>query len=108
MTAHHRHPLDRLRADPPPGLDEPDWSSACDFEVDGADIIDGLDVTALYDGDGELYGLHIGGLTLGEAQIAKMLDAAHFARIRTMGAVELEQRRQDWLASMMEDKNDVR
>mgnify|MGYP000888433847 CR=1 FL=1 len=100
--------FDRLRADPPPGLDEPDWSSACDFEVDGADIIDGLAVTALYDGDGDIYGLRIGGLTLSWNQISAMLEPDHFKRIKRMDAVELEQRRQDWLASMEEHKNDVR
>ena len=104
MTAHHRHPLDRLRADPLP--EAPDWSSACDFEVDGADILDGLDVTALYDGDGDLYGLRIGGLTLSWNQISAMLEPDHFKRIKRMDAVELEQRRQDWLASMMEDDRD--
>jgi len=106
MTAHHRHPLDRLRADPPPGLDDRDWSSACDFEVDGADILDGLDVTALYDGDGDIYGLRIGGLTLSWNQISAMLEPDHFKRIKRMDAVELGQRRQDWLASMMEDDRD--
>jgi hypothetical protein len=103
MTAHHRHPLDRLRADPPP--EGPDWSSACDFEVDGADILEGLDATALYDGDGAIYGLRIGRLTLSEAQVKLMLDPAHFARIRALDAVELEQRRQDWLASMEDDRD---
>lgn len=27
--------------------DEPDWSSACDFEVDGADILAALDLTGV-------------------------------------------------------------
>jgi hypothetical protein len=104
MTAHHRHPLDRLRADPPPGLDDYDWRGA-DFETDGTDILEGLDATALYDGDGAIYGLRIGWLTLSEAQIKLMLDPAHFARIRALDAVELEQRRQDWLASMEDDRD---
>jgi hypothetical protein len=81
----------------------PDWTNACDFEVDGNDILEGLAAIALYDGDGELYGLRIGGLTLSEAQIKLMLDPAHFARIRSMDPITLETARQDWLASMMDD-----
>lgn len=102
MTALPRS-YDAWRTSPP---EAPDWSSACDFEVDGADILDGLDVTALYDGDGDLYGLRIGELTLSEAHIRKMLDPAHFASICTMDAVELEQRRRDWLASMEDDRDE--
>lgn len=102
MTALHR--LDRLRADPPPGLDDRNWRDA-DFEMDGADILDGLDVTALYDGDGALYGLRIGGLTLSWNQIAKMLSPAHFARVQWMDADALRNARQDWLASMEDDRD---
>jgi hypothetical protein len=101
MTAHHRHPLDRLRADPPP--EGPDWSSACDFEVDGADILEGLDATALYDGDGAIYGLRIGRLTLSEAQLKLMLDPAHFARIRALDAARLDTARREWAEQMTED-----
>jgi hypothetical protein len=104
MTGHHRHPLDRLRADPPPGLDDRDWRDAY-FETDGSDILEGLDATALYDGDGDLYGLRIGRLTLSEAQIKLMLDPAHFARIRTMDPMTLDTARQDWLASMDDDRD---
>jgi hypothetical protein len=102
MTAHHRHPLDRLRADPPAGLDDADCSSA-DFETDGTDILEGLDATALYDGDGAIYGLRIGRLTLSEAQLKLMLDPAHFARIRTMDAARLDTARREWAEQMMED-----
>jgi hypothetical protein len=102
MTAHHRHPLDRLRADPPPGLDDYDWRGA-DFETDGTDILEGLDATALYDGDGVIYGLRIGRLTLSEAQLKLMLDPAHFARIRQMDAARLNDARREWAEQMMED-----
>jgi hypothetical protein len=102
MTAHHRHPLDRLRADPPPGLDGRDWRDA-DFEADGSDILEGLSATALYDGDGALYGLRIGRLTLSEAQIKLMLDPAHFARIQWMDAARLNDARREWAEQMMED-----
>ena len=92
MTAHHRHPLDRLRADPPP--EDANWTGA-DFEADGSDILEMLDATALYDGDGDLYGLRIGRKTFSEADLKLMLDPAHFARIQHMDAMTLDTARRE-------------
>ena len=103
MTAHHRHPLDRLVADTPPKM--PDWTGV-DFERDATDMLDGLDVTGLYTGDGELYGLRIGHLTLSEAQVRTMLGPQHFSCVQWLTTDELNAARDDWAASRMEDDGD--
>lgn len=98
------HRLDRLRADPPPEL--PDWTGV-DFERDADDMLDGLDVTGLYSGNGELYGLRIGHLTLSEAQVRTMLGPKHFARVQWLTTDELNSARDDWAASRMEEQGDA-
>jgi hypothetical protein len=100
MTRLHFAGLTAIAA--PFGLDDHDWRDA-DFETDGGDILEGLDATALYDGDGAIYGLRIGRLTLSEAQLKLMLDPAHFARIRALDAARLDTARREWAEQMTED-----
>lgn len=99
MTAHHRHPLDRLRVSPPP---EPHDYSGCDLEHDMDDMLHGIETVGLFDGDGELYGLRIGRLTLTEAQVRMLLEPAHFDRIRYLDDVTLRRLREDWEQSQAE------
>lgn len=93
MTAHHMGRFDRLRVSPPP--EQPDYSGA-DLERDMDDLLHGIEAVGLFDGDGELYGLRIGKLTLTEAQVRMMLDPAHFDRIRYLDDVTLRRLREDW------------
>lgn len=83
--------------------EEPEWP---DFERDASDILDGLDVTGIYTGNGELTALRIGGLTLTEDHIKRMLGQKHFARVQWLTTDELHSARDDWAASMMEGRDD--
>ena len=75
-----------------------------DFERDETDMLDGLDIAGIYSGNGELLALRIGGLTLDEAHVKRMLGAKHFARVQWLTIDELHTARDDWAASMMEDR----
>jgi hypothetical protein len=100
MTAHHQHRFDRLRVDPPP--EAPDYSGA-DLQIDAADMLDGLEVVGCYSGDGELYGLRIGALTLTEAQVRLMLGPQHFAAVQWLTTDELRRALDDWTAARLEE-----
>jgi hypothetical protein len=76
--------------------DDPEWP---DFERDASDILDGLDVPGLYTGNGELYGIRLGGLTLTEDQVKRMLGPKHFARVQWLSTDELNAARDDMDAS---------
>ena len=86
-----------------PEEDDRDWP---DFERDASDVLDGLDVTGIYTGNGELVALRIGGLTLIEDHIKRMLGPQHFARVQWLTTDELNAARDDWAASMMEGRDE--
>lgn len=77
-------------------------SAETDFEMDGTDILEGVKTAALYTHNGELYGLRIGGLTLDEAHVKRMLGPAHFARVQWLTTDELNAAQADWEDYMRE------
>lgn len=105
MTAHHHtgH-FDRLRVDPPP--EAPDYSDA-DLQLDATDMLDGLEILGCYSGNGELYGMQIGHLTLTEAQVRQMLGPKHFARVQWLTTDELRRALDDWRAARIEERGDA-
>lgn len=72
------------------------------YEVDLPDLLDGYDITGLFDADGELYAVRIGKLTLTDKQARKMLDGAHFERIRQMTPDELRAAQADYFEALRE------
>jgi hypothetical protein len=102
MTAHHQ--FDRLHVSRPP--EAPDHTGA-DLQLDATDMLDGLDIVGCYSGDGELYGLRIGRLTLSEAQVRQMLGPKHFARVQWLTTDELRRALDDWTAARMEEMGDA-
>lgn len=102
MTALPRS-YDAWRTSPP---EEPDYAGV-DLELDATDMLDGLDIVGLYSGNGELYGLRIGRLTLTEAQVRQMLGPQHFARVQWLTTDELRPALDDWTAARVEEQGDA-